>query len=103
LVQINSGPVANQFRYQAARRILRAVSAVDPNKTNVGSNGFQITGFCGQLFFGKESAEPLLDIALTAGTYQVMTQLGKIGRSYTMAIEPGTSFELFLRLKSQLH
>jgi hypothetical protein len=45
-----------------------------------------------------EDAGPLVDVPLPAGTYQVSVHLGHVRRSYTMTLEPGTSFDLYLRL-----
>ena len=42
-------------------------------------------------------AGSLTDLPLPAGTYQVTALLGTYRRSYTMTLEPGTSFHLHLR------
>lgn len=47
-----------------------------------------------------DDAGPLVDVPLPAGTYQVSVDLGQVRRSYTMTLEPGTSFDLYLRLAS---
>jgi hypothetical protein len=45
-----------------------------------------------------DDAGPLVELPLPAGTYQVSVHLGPVRRSYTMTLEPGTSFDLYLRL-----
>ena len=45
-----------------------------------------------------DDAGPLVDVPLPAGTYQVSVHLGQVRRCYTMTLEPGASFDLFLRL-----
>lgn len=39
----------------------------------------------------------LVDIVLPTGTYHVTTQTGKTRRSYTTALQPGTTIDLYLQ------
>jgi hypothetical protein len=48
------------------------------------------------LAFGEGG--PLIVVALPAGTYHVNAQLGSLQRRYTMALQAGTSFDLYLNL-----
>ena len=45
-----------------------------------------------------DDASPLLDVALPAGTYHVSTRLGQVKRGYTMSLQAGGAFDLYLRL-----
>lgn len=45
-----------------------------------------------------DDAGPLVDVPLPAGTYHVTVHFGKVRRSYTMTLEAGASFDLYLRL-----
>ena len=45
-----------------------------------------------------DDAELLTDIPLPAGTYHITATLGQWKRRYTMTLEPGTTFHLYLRL-----
>ncbi len=49
-----------------------------------------------------DDAGPLVDVPLPAGTYHVTVHLGQVRRSYTMTLEPGASFDLYLRLAPDL-
>lgn len=102
LIHAGTRPAVGQTRFQATLRRLRLLYPHDVRNTDSGLMRVQINDLQGQQVFGVESAETLLDIPLPAGTYHVIVQRGKVRRSYTMAIEPGTSFDLYLRLKSQL-
>jgi hypothetical protein len=48
-----------------------------------------------------DDASPLLDVSLPAGTYHVSTQLGPLKRGYTMSLQAGGAFDLYLRLAAQ--
>jgi hypothetical protein len=54
----------------------------------------------GRRLYTVDDAGPLVDVPLPAGTYQVSVDLGQVRRSYTMTLEPGTSFDLYLRFAS---
>jgi hypothetical protein len=45
-----------------------------------------------------DDASPLLDVSLPAGTYHVSTRLGPVTRGYTMSLQAGGAFDLYLRL-----
>ena len=45
-----------------------------------------------------DDAPPLVDVALPPGTYHVTTNLAGKRRRYTIRLEPGASFDLYLRL-----
>jgi hypothetical protein len=52
----------------------------------------------GHRMHAVDSAGPLVDVPLPAGTYLVSVHLGPVRRSYTMTLEPGASFDLYLSL-----
>ena len=45
-----------------------------------------------------DDAEKTTDLALPPGTYHITATLGQWKRRYTMTLEPGTTFHLYLRL-----
>jgi hypothetical protein len=100
LIHSDTVPITCKTRFQATLRKLRLLA---DRSTDASPIHVQIHDLRGHCVFGIESAEPLLDVVLPAGTYHVNAQLGTVRRSYTMAIEPGTSFNLYLRLRSHLH
>lgn len=50
-----------------------------------------------------DDAGPLVDVSLPAGTYHVTAHLGDAHRGYTMRLDPGTEFDLHLRLAQPGH
>ena len=52
----------------------------------------------GQRVLAIDGACTLVDVALSPGTYHVRAELTGTRRSYTVALEPGASFDLYLRL-----
>jgi hypothetical protein len=52
----------------------------------------------GQRLLALDDACPLVEVTLPAGTYHVSTDLAGARRSYTVALERGASFDLYLRL-----
>lgn len=58
----------------------------------------QIDDLQGQPLRAVDDAGPLTCWPLPAGTYRVTAICGDLRRSYTLTLEPGTSFDLYLRL-----
>lgn len=52
----------------------------------------------GQRLGAIDDAGALTDLPLPAGTYRVNAIRGNLRRSYTLTLEPGASFDLYLRL-----
>lgn len=63
----------------------------------------QVDDLLGQRLHAVADAGHLTDLSLPAGTYQVAAQLGNYRRSYTMTLEPGTSFHLHLHFGKAGH
>ena len=58
----------------------------------------QVDDLQGQRLGAIDDAGPLTDLPLPAGTYRITAIRGDLRRSYTLTLEPGASFELYLRL-----
>lgn len=58
----------------------------------------QIADLQGKQVLAIDDAEPLTDVSLPAGAYQVTAHLGKVRRDYTLTLASGASFDLYLRL-----
>ena len=58
----------------------------------------QIADLQGKQVMVIDDAEPLTDVSLPAGAYQVTAHLGKVRRDYTLTLASGASFDLYLRL-----
>jgi hypothetical protein len=51
----------------------------------------------GQQFFAADDVRSLVDVPLPAGTYHVNVRLGELQRRYTVTLQQGTTFDLYLR------
>lgn len=58
----------------------------------------QVDDLQGQPLRAVDDAGPLTCLPLPAGTYRVTALCGDLRRSYTLTLEPGASFDLYLRL-----
>ncbi len=58
----------------------------------------QIEDLQGKTMLSIASAGALTDVPLPVGTYRVTARRGKLRRAYTMRIELGAPFELYLHL-----
>ncbi len=57
----------------------------------------------GHSVLALDLAGSLVDVALQPGTYRVTAWRGTTRRSYTVALSPGTSFDLHVRLPRPAH
>ena len=103
LIHADTVPMPRKTRFEATLCRLRRLYSHDVDNTEVAPLSVQIVNLQGRRVFDVESDAPLLEIPLPAGTYHVTAQCGHVCRSYTMVMESGTSFNLYLRLKSRLH
>jgi hypothetical protein len=85
-------------RFELPLRRLRALYADGPWHDEQAPLCLQIDDLQGRRVLAIDDAGPLSDVPLPAGTYQVTVSLGKVRRSYTMVLEQGASFDLYLRL-----
>ena len=76
---------------------LRALYS-DDSKVECEPLRLQIADLRGSVMLASDDSDALVDVSLPAGTYQVTAWLGKVRRDYTLALEQGTSFDLYLRL-----
>jgi len=60
--------------------------------------GLKIHDLHGLRVLALDDAGPLVDVALPPGTYHVTAQQGAVRRAYTITLEQGASFDLYLRL-----
>lgn len=102
LIHVDTELTATKTRFQNTWERLRWIYSFDLGHTDLAPLKLRIKDLQGKSVFAIKSVEPLLDIPLPAGTYHIAAERGKVCRSYTMAIEPGTSFDLHLRLTSSL-
>jgi hypothetical protein len=64
--------------------------------------GVRVDDLRGQQFFAAADVRAPIDVPLPAGTYHVDVRLGELRRCYTVTLEQGTTFDLYLRpLKDQ--
>jgi hypothetical protein len=63
----------------------------------------EIRDLLGHRVLALDDARPLIDITLPPGTYHVTAALGGSRRGYTIALEQGASFDLYLRLARDRH
>jgi hypothetical protein len=77
---------------------LRAIQTRGPWNDKRAPLNLQIDDLQGHRVHAVDDAGPLIDVFLPAGTYHVSVHLGKVRRSYTLTLEPGTSFDLYPRL-----
>lgn len=64
--------------------------------------GVHIDDLEGRPFFASEDIRALIDVPLPAGTYHVNVRLGEVRRRYTVTLEQGVTFNLYLRLSADL-
>lgn len=77
---------------------LRALYADGPWHEERAPLSLRIDDLRGHRVLAIDDAGPLIDVPLAAGTYHVTVHLGNVRRSYTMTLEQGTTFDLYLRL-----
>jgi len=77
---------------------LRALYAEGPWHEERAPLSLRIDDLRGHPVLAVDDAGPLIDVPLGAGTYHVTVHLGNLRRSYTMTLEKGTTFDLYLRL-----
>lgn len=65
------------------------------------STGVRVDDLRGQPYFAAEDVHSLIDVPLPAGTYHVNVRLGDLQRRYTVTLEQGKSFDLYLRPTEQ--
>lgn len=59
--------------------------------------GLEIQDGEGHRVLALDAAGLLVDVALLPGTYRVSAEQGGARRSYTVALAPGSTFDLYLR------
>ncbi len=60
--------------------------------------GVEIDDLQGHRLFEADPAAPLMDVPLPAGTYHVTAHRGRQRRRYTVTLEHGAHFDLYLRV-----
>lgn len=79
-------------------RRLRAWSATGRRRDATEPVTVHIEDAQGSRVFAIDDAEPLIDLALPAGTYLITAHRGEVRRGYTMTLLRGKSVDLHLRL-----
>jgi hypothetical protein len=82
---------------------LRALYAEGPWHDERAPLGLHIEDLQGHRVLTLDDAGPLIEVPLPAGTYHVSVCLGKVRRRYTLRLEHGASFDLYLRLAPDRH
>jgi hypothetical protein len=57
----------------------------------------------GCVWFDQDNVGTLVDVSLPAGTYHVTAELGRLRRGYTLTLEQGAEFDLYLRFAADRH
>lgn len=89
-------PRGGQFERPLQR--LRALYADGPWQDERSPLRLHIDDLQGLRVLSIDDAGPLIEVPLPAGTYHVTVQLGNVHRAYTMTLEQGAAFDLYLRL-----
>jgi hypothetical protein len=76
-------------------RRLRAHLLEGPRKLRA-LPGLEICDLGGHQVLAIDDAGALVDVTLLPGTYHVSAEVDGVRRSYTVALEPGVSFDLYL-------
>ena len=92
----HGGPI--DARVESRLQRLRAIHAKGSWSTKQESLNLQINDLRGEHVRSVDDAGALVEVCLPAGTYHVSAILGKVRRSYMLALEAGKSFDLYLRL-----
>jgi hypothetical protein len=88
-------------RFAGALRRLRS-SALDALRHRISvPTGVRVDDLRGQPHFAADNVHALIDVPLPAGTYHVNVRLGELQRRYTVTLEQGKSFDLYLRPTEQ--
>jgi hypothetical protein len=98
LVHAEDNVGARGKRFESPLRRLRALYADGPWHDEQAPLCLHIDDLQGRRVLAIDDAGPLSEVPLPAGTYNVTVRLGKVRRSYTMVLEQGASFDLYLRL-----
>jgi hypothetical protein len=98
LIHADDDPRTGGRRFESGFQRLRAIHATGPWSDKRATLRLQIDDLQGHRVHSADHVGPLLDVTLPAGTYHISVQHGKFRRKYTMALEPGTSFNLHLRI-----
>jgi hypothetical protein len=75
------------------RRVVRWLQGSRRLQTRLSLTIHDLQGRC---VFSLDDAGPMVDVTLPPGTYHVCAERGSVRRRYTIALEPGASFELNL-------
>jgi hypothetical protein len=92
-------PASAQLLIHAANDPLHAPSGRD----GVLTTELRIDDLQGRPCFAADSTRSLIAVHLPAGTYHVSVRLGTVRRRYTLTLERGTTFDLYLRLPERQH
>lgn len=98
LIHAHHDAGASRPSQEASLHRLRAFWAIGKRQEQLAPLRLQIVDFRGDQVFAAEAAGLLIEVPLPAGTYHVTATRGMVRRSYTMTLEQGVSFDLYLRL-----
>ncbi|HSW07338.1 hypothetical protein [Aquabacterium sp.] len=83
--------------------LLRSLTADGRRRQPTLPTDLRIDDLQGRRCFAADSTHALIAVHLPAGTYHVSARLGPVLRRYTVTLERGASFDLYLRLASERH
>lgn len=97
LIHADAGDVSPRWSVEALIQRLRARKSADCRHAGHAPIGLEVQDLEGHRLLSLDVAGPLVEVALSPGTYHVCTGLGGARRSYTVALGPGATFDLHLR------
>ena len=97
LIHTEDDVSAGGRHFESTLRRLRESHSGDAKHDKRTPLKLQIHNLQGIPVHSVDEVGPLIDVPLPAGTYHVTVQFGTVRRRYTMTLEPGASFDLYLR------
>jgi len=98
LIHANHDVGASRPPQKAGLHRLRAFWAIGQRQEKLAPLQLQVVDFHGHQAFATQDAGLLIEVLLPAGTYHVTATRGSVRRRYTMTLDQGVSFDLYLRL-----
>lgn len=98
LIHANAQPGVREPRGESPLQRLRSLYAGGPRHDERVPLALRIDDLRGQAMLAVEDAWPAIDVILPPGTYHITAHLGELRRGYTVTLEGGRSFDLYLRL-----
>jgi len=98
LIHADAQPGVREPRGESPLQRLRSLYAGGARHDERAPLALRIDDLRGQSMLAVEDAWPAIDVILPPGTYHITARLGELRRGYTVTLESGRSFDLYLRL-----